>query len=592
MQEFQKLPIKVVYVEDDEIIRRKISSHLQKHVDILYTARDGEEGLRLFLENDPDAIVTDFMMPNMNGLEMIKKIKTKKPETPIFVTTAFDDTLYLTDAIKLGITQYISKSSEPDKLVETIRDFFKSMYHTFLTLEFSEEGTILSISDTFAKLLGFHKDELLSRPIERVFNPLHDTDHSLLLKRLSQANGNEHIHAIFRKKDGSEIVMNGSTTSATDPEHGKKFITQWHPIDCIIRSNKQIRERLEKEFYIKSLMKFHAEISQKIISSRSIEEFLQDVVNRLGEIDPEVASFITIQKASWLEPGFFPTGTSIDFERLIPEPIDLAKKGNEFRYLPFFLCAKHNQIVFIDDISHLAQSPLKEILSKESIVTVISIPMKIQSKKQAAGVLSLLFSRYHTFDKEELDLWQSVTDTVTFGMESIQAKLERDALIMKLDRLAHTDKLTGSLNRHRGIEILEHEIARAKRYGHTFSVIFFDIDHFKRINDTYGHTIGDNVLIKAVKAIKNSLRSTDSIIRWGGEEFLIILPETPLSDTIQIARKLREQIESRNGNIPVPITASFGAAEWESALTLDTLISKADSKMYEAKRLGRNRIAY
>ncbi len=179
-----------------------------------------------------------------------------------------------------------------------------------------------------------------------------------------------------------------------------------------------------------------------------------------------------------------------------------------------------------------------------------------------------------------------------FGYESIQMRVERDALIEKLNRMAHIDNLTGVINRYRGVELLEREIDRAKRYRKSFSILFFDIDKFKKINDTYGHSVGDRVLIKTTETIRTALRSTDALIRWGGEEFLILLPETKLSDAVHLAQKLRKRIEQRESDIPIPVTASFGVAEWKPDQSLDTLVSYADSKMYEAKRQGRNRICY
>ncbi|MCF6200541.1 MAG: sensor domain-containing diguanylate cyclase [Hydrogenimonas sp.] len=249
-------------------------------------------------------------------------------------------------------------------------------------------------------------------------------------------------------------------------------------------------------------------------------------------------------------------------------------------------------MVFVDDISNLPETKLKDLLTKNGIITVISIPMKIRLKNRPAGILTLLFKENHTFDKEELDLWQNIANTVAFGIESIKAKIERDELIKRLDMMAHTDKLTGTVNRHRGIELLEHEIKRAERYGHPFSIIYFDIDHFKKINDTYGHSTGDTVLVKATETIRRNLRATDSLIRWGGEEFMILLPETALPDAVHLAQKLREHMEKRSADIPVPITASFGVAAWEAGQSMDTLVHRADTKMYEAKKLGRNRIAY
>ncbi len=592
MQQLHKLPIKVVYVEDDETIIEETAGFLQKYVEKLYIAKNGKEGLEIFLDKGPDVVITDFDMPVMSGLEMIKKIKERQPETPIFVTTSFEnDTLNLTRAIEYGITQYISKKSKPDRLLESIYDYFKSDEQFRFSLELSYDGKILSIGEKFAYFLGYEPDGLLFEPIERLIEPIPHIHNRHFIKRLREERDIEYAHCIFRKKDGSDILLSGSAKLSVS-QGEKRYQTRWYPIESIVRSNEEIRERLAKEEYLKSLMKFHAEISQDIITAFTVEEFLVGFVEKLPMIGGGTLGFLMLMKGESLKELFHPSYPELSFESLIPKSIDLRNPENEKLYLPCFLAAKHNQMVFVDDIANLPETKLKEILSKSGIVTAISIPMKIRLQNRPAGILTLLFRENHTFDKEELELWQNVANTAAFGIESIKAKIERDELIVKLDMMAHTDKLTGTINRHRGMELLEHEIKRADRYRHPFSIIYFDIDHFKKINDTYGHATGDAVLIKATETIRKNLRVIDSLIRWGGEEFLILLPETSLSDAVHIAQKLREHLEKRSADIPVPITASFGVASWEEDQTIDTLIHRADTKMYEAKKLGRNRIAY
>ncbi len=582
-----------MYVEDDEAILQETAGFLQNYVEKLYVAKNGKEGLELFLDKGPDAVITDFEMPVMSGLEMIKQIKKRRPETPIFVTTSFEnDTLYLTRAIEeYGITQYISKKSEPNRLLESIYDYFKNDEQFHFSLNISSSGRVLSIDRRFAFFLGYGEEELLLEPIERLIEPIPHIHNRHFIKRLQDEKDIEYAHCIFRQKDGSDLLLSGSAKFSTS--NGKKeFVTKWRPIDSILRSNEEIKERLIKEGYLKSLMKFHAEVSQDIVTAFTVEDFLKGFVEKLPAIGINGLGFLMLMEESALKETFFPSNIDIELDSLIPDFIDLGDLKNERLYLPCFLAAKHNQMVFVDDISHLPETELKKELVKKGIVTAISIPMKIRLKNSPSGILTLLFRENHTFDKEELELWQDIANTAAFGIESIKARIERDELIVKLDMMAHTDKLTGAINRHRGMELLEHEIKRANRYRHPFSIIYFDIDHFKKINDTYGHTTGDAVLVKATQTIRKNLRATDSLIRWGGEEFLIILPETSLGDAIHIAQKLRENLEKRSSDIPLPITASFGIASWKEDQTLDTLIHRADTKMYEAKKMGRNRIAY
>jgi diguanylate cyclase (GGDEF)-like protein len=160
---------------------------------------------------------------------------------------------------------------------------------------------------------------------------------------------------------------------------------------------------------------------------------------------------------------------------------------------------------------------------------------------------------------------------------------------------ANTDNLTGLFNRHKGSELLKYEIARATRYRRPLSIILMDIDTFKSINDMYGHLAGD-VILKGVSDIaRETARTTDNVIRWGGEEFVVLLPDTDLEAAVQVAERLREAIAK--APIPIPdgelsITASLGvAAKDENTPDIETLLARADQAMYIAKYLGRNRVA-
>jgi diguanylate cyclase (GGDEF)-like protein len=164
----------------------------------------------------------------------------------------------------------------------------------------------------------------------------------------------------------------------------------------------------------------------------------------------------------------------------------------------------------------------------------------------------------------------------------------------KLQALATTDDLTGAFNRRHFFFLGRNEIARAGRYEHPISVIIIDLDHFKRVNDTWGHEAGDNVLRAASRAFRSVLRNTDYFARYGGEEFAVILPETPIEEAKAVAERLRAKIGEQT--IPVSaeerirITASLGVAGMDriGKMTLDGLIRAADRSLYAAKAAGRD----
>lgn len=166
----------------------------------------------------------------------------------------------------------------------------------------------------------------------------------------------------------------------------------------------------------------------------------------------------------------------------------------------------------------------------------------------------------------------------------------RDAM----DRMAHTDFLTGLANRRAFIEAAELELARARRYGTPMSMLMVDIDLFKQVNDTRGHEVGDKALQGLAACARSELRAVDVMGRWGGEEFVILLPETDAVSAADVAERLRTAVEKSElccGNVRVRLTVSIGYASLTgSEADIDSLVRRADDALYRAKKSGRNRV--
>jgi len=173
-------------------------------------------------------------------------------------------------------------------------------------------------------------------------------------------------------------------------------------------------------------------------------------------------------------------------------------------------------------------------------------------------------------------------------LAAMQGKLK--IMIGELDRLASTDKLTGAWNRRRFEETIETEMDRLRRYGNRLSLMILDVDHFKNINDQYGHAVGDQVLVDLSDTIRSSLRSSDSLTRWGGEEFVILCPNTTLAIVSKLAERLRKKIATVNFQQVGSITVSFGAAECGPSETWEQWLHRADEALYLAKSSGRDQV--
>ena len=160
----------------------------------------------------------------------------------------------------------------------------------------------------------------------------------------------------------------------------------------------------------------------------------------------------------------------------------------------------------------------------------------------------------------------------------------------KIKRLSEEDYLTKLYNRRKVHEIIETEIVRSRRYNSPFAVLLLDIDDFKKINDTFGHNAGDKVLVKFSSIIGQTIRESDISGRWGGEEFLVICPETTIDGAISLAEKLRENIDNNKLKIADNITASIGVAGIQHGDNVKSLIHRADKALYSAKKSGKNRV--
>ena len=161
---------------------------------------------------------------------------------------------------------------------------------------------------------------------------------------------------------------------------------------------------------------------------------------------------------------------------------------------------------------------------------------------------------------------------------------------LELTRLSATDALTQVYNRLKLDAVLSEELARALRYQSRFSVILLDIDHFKKVNDTYGHLVGDVVLVRVAGLLMENIRQSDTLGRWGGEEFLLVLPETDLDKASLLAEKLRQAISEEVFPAVGHKTASFGVAAFEAGDTVSALVERADEALYEAKHAGRDQV--
>lgn len=220
--------------------------------------------------------------------------------------------------------------------------------------------------------------------------------------------------------------------------------------------------------------------------------------------------------------------------------------------------------------------------------TIVAVP--IRGREQVLGVIELVNTPEHLeFGEREMFMLQALSDYAAIALENARH-------VQRIHEMTITDDVTGLFNARHLHDVLESEIYRSMRYGYEFSLIFLDLDRFKLVNDTYGHLIGSKLLTDMGKLIKKRLRMIDLAFRYGGDEFVVLLPQTGKQAATNVVRRLHRLVENHvflpDEGLNLKLTASFGLACFPSdAHTKDDLIRMADEAMYLVKHTQRNSIA-
>jgi len=239
--------------------------------------------------------------------------------------------------------------------------------------------------------------------------------------------------------------------------------------------------------------------------------------------------------------------------------------------------AQHGAPALIADVTkdaryvHLPQQNLE-------IISLLCVPLRVLA--HVLGVITVTSKRKKAFSKDDEELLEFLGNSAVRDLENA-----------RLYQMSITDPLTKCFNRQYLLHRLPDEVERYRRYGDPFSVVLLDLDHFKKVNDTHGHLCGDFVLREVTRLIKEDLREIDALVRYGGDEFLFLLPRTECTGAHHIAERVRAHIEKIHfhySDATIFITASLGVSQFQMGQTEADLIAQIDQLLYQAKNKGRN----
>ncbi|MCY6369359.1 sensor domain-containing diguanylate cyclase [Clostridium ganghwense] len=433
----------------------------------------------------------------------------------------------------------------------------------------NKEGIIIDVSPGWLFMTGYAREEVIGHFFGEFLVDESLSKTKTEFPHLKDYGFVNNVCLKLKRKDGVviEVALNGTSKYSDDGEFQRTFC-ELRTLDYYMHSVNAVTQLLIYEKFLKMIMYIEANISALLLEN---EDY--DYYNNLSAIlnePPEILQAV-------LEPNSDKSETLDENKKSI---IEYAKE-----YITKNTLTEENKILIIEKSGYL-NLPIST--GNEDYTMIIKINDDTMPNKERLLIIDFNSSKHLL--KEWRESFINISKLIESVIQWLKINLENKNLMIELKKLSETDNLTTIYNRMMLDKILLNQKKSYDLYKEKCSIIILDIDHFKRMNDTYGHNVGDKVLYEIANLLKSNIGKTDVVGRWGGEEFLIICKHTDLCKAILLAQYLRKKIEGYSFTGVGNLTASFGVSEFCDGITIEQVIDKADKALYEAKTGGRNRV--
>lgn len=435
-------------------------------------------------------------------------------------------------------------------------------------LQISQDGIILQANRKWLLDTGFNLENILRQPVANLLSgESADTWNESILPGLFSGQVYDDLCLDVKKADGDFLRLNARFS--TLPANGSVLAAFTEPVN-----NEAL---VDEEATLANALRDTAEV---LTSTLNFDEVLDRILARVSEVVPNEAANIMM---IWSGVAYIVRSTGYAElgleERMMSLQIPVSQ---ETHYLSMY---ETGMPLAVADIQEYAA--LQSHTDINWARSMASAPLR--SKGQVFGFLNLESSRPGFYNQKHADRLQAFADQAAVAIENAR-------LYAEVQQYAITDELTDIYNRRGLFELGRREVERARRYGRSLAAVMIDTDHFKSINDNYSHGVGDHVLRVMADRWKSSIREVDILGRYGGDEFVILLPETDLTSALQVADRLRVAICGTKIVTPmgdIGVSVSVGVAEINNDVTtFDALLEKADQAMFQAKAGGKNQVSH
>ncbi|MCS5422912.1 MULTISPECIES: sensor domain-containing diguanylate cyclase [Psychrilyobacter] len=444
-----------------------------------------------------------------------------------------------------------------------------------------KNGDILHVNQKWLEEMGYELHEVKGR----FFGEFITEDYHVAVKKnfphLKDYGFVNNVQLKLKRKDGVviETVLNG--ISVYD-EEGNFINTrcEMRNLNYFMESSIYIQALLEKERFLKGNLFFKSQITQAILYSDTLNEFLNSVTKIFKEPVEVMGIYLSSLDVFGKRTILFDYKSESQFSETMKNSLSCKNCMSEIKDKTFIIDSNSKSNIFEGINSQLGIN--------ESLVI---LPV-VSSKKILVNKIDFFIhlKDLTPFEEEWLFFLKDIKDILSLGIETFETDENLKNTMNKLYHLSTKDPLTGVYNRYEFEKSVKENIRIFERYNTHFSLIMYDIDNFKSINDTFGHCIGDKVLKELCRLVTKNIRGIDKLFRLGGDEFVILLPESDQKDAFKLAERLKDEVSSFDFSGD-NLTCSFGVTEVRRGDVIDKIMKRSDNAMYTSKKNNKNRVS-
>ena len=614
----------VLFVDDDNSLLDLLRDASEDWGFDTYFASSGEDALQIIGEHKIHIGVVDQRMPGMTGLELLDRFQEEAPDIVRIMVTGYANVDSAIDAINQGaVFRFVRKPFNLEQLRSLLKDaaleydknksrrlLFRQMEKYRLIDEGDQRpktadmplfrvtdrrGILSAVNSSASQMIGEAAETTTGGGIT-LSQLLPDSHGSELWEEVRDNLDRKRITQVHIQYEGNPytILAIPEATEAGNKNAGPTgtllFYPQAHMSQAELDLYSYVRELEDAADTRDKGLQFLYRMSKKIGSAQNFDDLVDNIFADLHEIVTfdvgMLASFQAGVATVFIRSAYVPDDQAIRFLR--------NEVRDHYHESGFGGGEDPSLDVQIRDWNGEEFNQHGQVLP-EKLGASITIPMK-NPQEQILGVLHISSCNRANYTAEEIRLFATFSSRIALILHITNNLF----LFNQMREMAIKDSLTGLYNRRYFEDQIEKEIERSRRYSSALSFLIMDIDHFKGINDSYGHLVGDKILKELARVIDDSIRHIDIPVRYGGEEFALILPETDLEGARTISERLRTAIEAHEFQFPggsgmgkdsVYITVSAGVSHLSRPREMDaqSLLDQADQALYYAKEQGRNR---